>query len=229
MHHNTAVAWVYNLEEYQQIFNLTENDLSSSILEFPAGMGSFNAQMHALGKRVISGDVFYEDDSASVERHTAKAFARYAQFLKDNPDRLTENSSAAVDAVIAGWQVTYQQFLEDYEQGWQQQRYQALSLPSLPFEDHQFDLALCSDLVFQQSMQSVDQVEKMVSELSRVAKELRIFPLLNEQGDISDHLGPIMLQLQQLNFGVEVKEVPYQVLSGSNAMLRIWAVECKVN
>ena len=229
MHHNTAVAWVYNLEEYQQIFNLTEKDLASSILEFPSGMSSFNAQLHAMGRRVISGDLFYEDDFASVERHTAKEFARYAQFLKDNPDRLTENSSAAVDAVIAGWQVTYQQFLEDYAKGWQQQRYQFLSLPTLPFEDHQFDLALCSDLVFQQSMQSVDQVEKMVSELTRVAKELRIFPLLNEQGDVSDHLGPIMLQLQQLNYGVEVKEVPYHVLSGSNAMLRIWAVECKVN
>ena len=57
---------------------------------------------------------------------------------------------------------------------------------------------------------------------------MRIFPLLDNQGKMSDELGPLMLSFQKKNYGVEVREVAYQTLKGGNAMLRIWEQECHI-
>jgi len=67
-----------------------------------------------------------------------------------------------------------------------------------------------------------------IKEMCRVAKETRIFPLSNAYGEISDLLGPVMLQLQIAHYGVELKQVAYEFQRGSNAMLRIWPTACAV-
>lgn len=98
-------------------------------------------------------------------------------------------------------------------------------LPHLPYKTHQFDLVLCTDFIFHHAL-SHEKITEIVKELCRVAEEVRIFPLLNHQGKMSDALGPLMLMLQKKNYGVEVRQVPYQ---SGNAMLRIWGVECEVS
>ena len=42
--------------DYCSIFNLSPADLEVKILEFPAGVSTFNAQMTALGKSVVSAN-----------------------------------------------------------------------------------------------------------------------------------------------------------------------------
>ncbi len=54
-----------------------------------------------------------------------------------NPDSLLTNRKNALT-----------EFLADYEDGKRTERYQVASLPSLPFSDNQFGLALCSHLLF---------------------------------------------------------------------------------
>ncbi|GAH25802.1 unnamed protein product, partial [marine sediment metagenome] len=56
----------------------------------------------------------------------------------------------------------------------------------------------------------VDSHLAAVEEMIRVAGEIRIFPLQDYQGEIASLVGPLMLALQQKNYGVEVKQVPYQ-------------------
>lgn len=126
------------------------------------------------------------------------------------------------------WDKRAKQFIDDYTDGLQQGRYLAVEYGQLPFESHQFDLALCSDLVFRADASDKLTTDLIISELCRVAKEVRIFPLLDAQGEVAQDLGPLMLQLQHHNFGLEVKEVAYEQLKDGNAMLRIWATECKV-
>ena len=56
-------------------------------------------------------------------------------------------------------------------------RYVTASLPSLPFENGQFDLALCSHLLFLYSAQlSLDFHRASIEELLRVASEVRAVP-----------------------------------------------------
>lgn len=103
-----------------------------------------------------------------------------------------------------------------------------LNSPVLPYKTSEFDLALCSDTIFQHGL-SVSAMYTAIKELCRIATEIRIFPLLDSVGKISDELGPLMLYLQKNNFGVEVRAVSCKAEHGDNALLRIWSQTCEVS
>ncbi len=100
---------------------------------------------------------------------------------------------------------------------------------TLPFPDFAFDLALCPDYLFiDEENQSIDFHLKQILELARVAKEVRIFPLSDSQGLPSHLLGPVLLGLQQENYGIEVRDVTTFLHPKGSAMLRVWAQQCHV-
>ncbi len=71
------------------------------------------------------------------------------------------------------------EFLTDYSAGLKEGRYIEAMLPSLQFEDKEFDIALCSHYHFLYSEHlSEDYHMQSIEELCRVASETRIFPLL---------------------------------------------------
>ena len=99
---------------------------------------------------------------------------------------------------------------------------------TLPFTDFTFDLALCPYYLFSvEDSLPVEEYLRLIYELARVAKEVRIYPLINN-GLTSPHLGPVLLGLQQENYGVEVRDVTSSLLQ-ANAMLRVWAQQCHVS
>ena len=98
----------------------------------------------------------------------------------------------------------------------------------LPFADFTFDLALCSSYLFTSMIEGADRHLTIIRELARVAKEVRIFPLIDSQGVLSPLLGPVLLGLQQENYGVEVRDVTSSNDFKKNAMLRVWAQLCHV-
>ena len=98
----------------------------------------------------------------------------------------------------------------------------------MPFDDFSFDIAICPYSLFTENNTNLDFHLKVIRELSRVAKEVRIFPLINPQGILSPLLGPVLLGLQQENYGVEVRDVTSPLLQKENAMLRVWAQLCHV-
>ncbi len=92
-------------------------------------------------------------------------------------------------------------FLEDYEQGAVEGRYLPHELPDLPFHDSQFDLCLCSHLLFTYSEHlSADFHERAVLEMCRVAGEVRIFPLLDMSGILSPHVDPVCEGLRRQGY-----------------------------
>ena len=100
---------------------------------------------------------------------------------------------------------------------------------SLLFADFAFDIALCPNYLFTQSVpQDVVFHLQVIRELARVAKDVRIFPLIDSLGLLSPLLGPVLLGLQQENYGVEVRDVMSSVPQKANAMLRVWAQLCHV-
>ena len=100
----------------------------------------------------------------------------------------------------------------------------------LPYPDFAFDLALCPDYLFSdEEHQTIEFHLKQIIELARVAKEVRIFPLSDSQGVSSPLLGPVLLGLQQENYGIEVRDVTIFLHPKGSAMLRVWAQQCHVS
>lgn len=222
----STLSWIYSLADYRLMFDLSEKELTKRILDFPGGISSFNAEMHALDHQVISADRIYNLQQAEMLDLGEQLFVQSEEQLRSNIDAL-ENPKSLED-VIVNWDSSKTTFLMDYTLGREQGRYQEACLPKLPFKDDQFQLALCSDFLFHLQAREGFDAKLLIAELCRVSTEARIFPLMNEAGQIAEKLGPIMLLLQQNNFGIEVRQVKYPYRKGSNAMLRIWQRECIV-
>ena len=79
-------------------------------------------------------------------------------------------------------------FLADFEDGKAQGRYVPAALPHLPFADGAFDLALCSFLFFlRPERHSISFHVDGLSELVRVAREVRVFPILQVDGRLPEY------------------------------------------
>jgi hypothetical protein len=117
---------------------------------------------------------------------------------------------------------TMRKFLEDFDIGKMQGRYLPESLPTLNFADCQFDLALCSHLLFLYSVQlSFDFHRDSIQELCRVSQEVRIFPLLTLNCEKSPYVAPIQSHFSEAGFTVDICRVPYEFQKGGNEMMRI--------
>lgn len=113
-------------------------------------------------------------------------------------------------------------FLQDYATGKQEGRYVAVELPNLDFEDHEYDLALCSHFLFLYSEQC-DLAFHLASikEMLRVSKEVRIFPLLTLMLKPSPYIDFIVTEFSNMGYSVSIIEVPYEFQKGGNKMLVI--------
>ncbi len=225
---SVSTMWVYSLTDYRQLFDLHDEDLTKSILDFPGGISSFNAQMKKLGHFVVSADEIYDQDANEIKALAENIYVHAKEHLETNLELLKSPNEAVLQSIEKTWSQSQGAFLKDYTAGQSEGRYVFASLPKLPFKDQQFQLMLCSDLLFHEQARSGMDPNAVVSELCRVAEEVRIFPLLDETGQTSELLGPLMLELQQQDYGLEVREVPYEQHQGGNAMLRIWSTHCVV-
>lgn len=219
-------ALVHSLADYRSMFDLDEAAMQRRIIDYPAGISAFNAEMVAAGyRKVVSVDPYYHLSPMDMIKHVDFVIQELSEKADHFEAHLQGHGEQAIENILNVWNQYAQEFLADYSVGKQEGRYRAGSLPRLPFADDEFELALCSDMIFREVKFSS---EAIVLELCRVANEVRIFPLLNQEGEIATQLGPVVLSLQQLNLGVEIKAVPYTLLAKSNAMLRVWRKECVV-
>ncbi len=223
-----SYGWVYALRDYYQMFDLSDQDLTRRILDCPGSISSFNAELAQKGVQIVSGDCLYQQSLQAVSDYADSLYRFNCDVLSQHQERVSGHDASVLDTIFNDWLLSKQIFLEDYERGCVEGRYQAMSLPTLPFKDDQFELALCTDFLALSSTAAELSSEVLVEELCRVAEEVRVYPLMNAQGDMHEALGPVMLRLQQQNFGVEVREVAYEQQVGGNAMLRIWSKECLV-
>ena len=76
-------------------------------------------------------------------------------------------------------------------------------------------------LFFYSDSLSLSFHQEAVDELCRVAREVRIFPLLTYSAEPSAFVGPIVKHLQNAHREVTIEKVPYEFQRGGNAMLRI--------
>lgn len=228
-HKAHAPGWVYNLADYRQMFDLTDADLQLKILDYPGGISSVNAELSQINGSVVSGDQFYEHENKSIKDYADKILQQNISHLHNHKAILQQSSEQATEQLIAQWAERKAQFLTHFNADKNKNHYKNMRMPVLPLENHEFQLALCSDLLFHTQGREGYSPEQLIEELCRVALEVRVYPLLNENGAIAPTLGPVMLHLQEHDFGVEVRSIAYHELSGGNAMLRIWNKKCVVS
>jgi hypothetical protein len=115
-----------------------------------------------------------------------------------------------------------QEFLADYDNGRESGRYVAAELPDLPFAVEAFDIALCSHFLFLYSDNlSLEFHQRAIEGMCRVAREARIFPLLNYNAEPSPYLDPLLRSLASDGYALSIERVPYEFQRGGNAMLRV--------
>jgi hypothetical protein len=112
-------------------------------------------------------------------------------------------------------------FLQDFPGGKAAGRYVDATLPTLPFADASFDLALCSHFLFFYTTQLGDEFPRSaIGEMCRVASEVRVFPLLTLAG-MRSLVDPIFREFGASGFIVSIQKVPYEFQRGGNEMMVI--------
>ncbi|MEG4628095.1 class I SAM-dependent methyltransferase [Microcoleus sp. AR_TQ3_B6] len=220
---DNVIPWGRCLDEYIGMFSLTSSDLKLAILDCAGGPASFNAEMTRQGKKVISCDPVYQFTAVEIGDRIQETYHTVIDAVKANVDGYLWNNFESPYQLAEVRMKAMREFLEDFPSGLQQGRYITSELPVLPFENGQFDLALCSHFLFAYSNLLSEEFHlEAITEMCRVAKEVRVFPLLQSfSGEESEHLNPIVTELKKRNFRVEIQEAPYEFQKGGNQMLRV--------
>ena len=215
-----VVPWGRDFDEYAAMFGLGRHDLSRRILGCADGPASFNAEATARGARVVSCDPIYQFTPAQIASRIADASPGILEQTRANADGFVWNRFASVDALGKARHAAMDRFLEDYACN-AAQRYVAAALPTLPFPDEAFDLALASHFLFLYSGQlSFDFHLTALRELCRVAKEVRVFPILTLAREPSPYLNPLIDALAREGWAARLERVDYEFQRGGNVMLR---------
>jgi hypothetical protein len=220
------IPWGRSFSEYVGMFSLTAADLEGQILGCGDGPASFNAAMYLQGRKVVSVDPLYQFTPEQIRVRVRDA---YETIVK----QLAANQSAYVWTTIHSPQdlgrvrlEAMVEFLGDFERGKTEGRYLPLELPKLPFADGAFDLALCSHLLFTYSNHlSLDFHCQSILEMCRVAREVRVFPLLDHSCEPSPHLEYVCRFIEEHRGRWTIESVAYEFQRGGNQMLRIGATD----
>ena len=215
-----VVPWGRNLDEYSAMFALTADDLTGSLLGCADGPASFNAELSATGKRVVSVDPLYAFEAEKIRQRIDACFDEIIAKVELNRTQFVWHSIGSVDELARVRRTAMERFLSDYRQG--EPRYVDASLPTLPFADGEFDLALCSHFLFLYTEQlDLDFHVDSLRELCRVATEVRVFPLIDLAVKPSKHVAAVRERLESEGCYFSIEPVEYEFQRGGNEMLRL--------
>jgi hypothetical protein len=219
----SVVPWGRSYDEYVRMFALTEADLASRILGCGDGPASFNAEATRRGTRVVSCDPLYQFEASQIRQRIHETASEVLDQARRNAHEFVWNEAIPdVDALKQVRMSAMAAFLDDFASGRVEGRYVNAGLPVPPFADAAFDLAVCSHFLFLYSQQfdAAFHLQSM-RELCRVAREVRVFPLLALGGVVSPHLEPVVRALEGDGHAVRVERVSYEFQRGGHQMLRV--------
>ena len=217
-----VVPWGRSFDEYRHMFALSEQDLQSRILGCADGPAGFNAEASRRGAAVVSCDPLYRCDTRQIRQRIDATFDEMLDQTRRNADEFVWDTITSVDELAALRTSAMETFLADYDEGRTAGRYVEGELPALPFPDQSFDVALCSHFLFLYSDQLGETFHlDAVHELRRVAREVRIFPMLALGCRPSPYVETIVASVRSSGGDVSIEAVPYEFVRGGNQMMRI--------
>lgn len=215
------VPWGRSFKEYVRMFNLTKKDLRSKIVSCGDGPAGFNVEMKKRGYEVVSCDPIYKFSAQQIKSQIDKIYDSVIKQLEDNRRDYVWESFKSPEALGRIRMQAMRDFLMDYSRGKKEGRYVAQRLPKLSFKDGQFDIALCSHFLFLYTGRlSFSFHMKAIAEMLRVAREVRIFPLLELGGKKSPYVKEAIKILREKGYKVAISRVDYEFQRNGNKMLR---------
>ena len=217
------VPWGRSKKEYMEMFNLTQEDIvTRKILGCGDGPSSFNTEVDYDGGSIISIDPLYAYSKKEIMQRIDEVAPIVMEEVKAHADRFVWKNIPDVESLEHMRIEAMMEFLMDYEDGLEEGRYVEAALPNLPFEDDSFDLALSSHLLFLYSEHLDEQFHKdAIDEMLRVAKEVRIFPLVTLANERSAYLEGVISHLKEKGCSVEIVKSGYEFQKGGNSMLKV--------
>ena len=212
--------WGRSYAEYVAMFALTDSDLRRRILGCGDGPAAFNAELTAQGGNIVSCDPLYQFSAARISGRIHAHAGSTLQRAADNADKFIWKTIRDPAELGKIRMAAMERFLADYVTG--NGCYVAAELPDLPFPSHTFNLALCGHFLFLYSHNlSLEFHLAAARELCRVAREIRIFPLVDFDAELSPFVEPVRESLHAAGFRTEIAPVPYEFQRGGNQMLKI--------
>lgn len=220
--YEAAVPWGRSFDEYVRMFSLSEPDLEKQILACADGPAAFNAGMAERGYSIVSCDPLYQFSAAQVRTRITETYENIIRQTHNNLDSFVWTTIRSVEELGRVRLAAMERFLADYDAAAKAGRYVAAELPDLPFRKETFDLALCSHFLFLYSpILSLELHQQAVDAMCAVAAEVRIFPLLTYDGEISPYVAPVVAAMKGTGRLVSIDRVGYEFQKGGNEMLRI--------
>jgi hypothetical protein len=217
----SVVPWGRTLEEYQTFFQLTEEDLHKNILSIGDGPASFNSEMHQKGNRVLSLDPIYAFSTEQLQDRIQETRTEVMMQVRNNAEKFVWTTIKNPDELERIRLQAMSAFIKDFAAGNAENRYVAHEMPTaIDCPDNSFDLGLSSHFLILYSTLGLDFHIQSITEMLRLCKEVRIFPLLNLNAEKSDVLDEIVEHFSK-DYTVEIKEVAYEFQKNGNQLLSI--------
>jgi hypothetical protein len=126
-----------------------------------------------------------------------------------------------LDALKAQRERAYRGFVADFRQHGHS-RYITTEYPNSSFADGQFDLALVSHFLFLYDEQlDYDFHRKTLLELLRVAREVRLFPLVNMRTEHASAVAKLSTDPVFASYDIRIVPVDYEFIRNSREMMVI--------
>lgn len=219
---NTVVPWGRSFDEYVAMFALTEGDLSRRILGCGDGPAAFNANLTRRGGCIVSLDPVYAYGAKEIEGRIGETYTKVMEQLRKNEADYVWTHFRNPEEVGATRMAAMREFLADYEAGRAAGRYVDGDVECMPFADGEFSLALVSHFLFMYAAQlDRDFHVKALLELTRVAEEVRVFPILTLDGKPYPEMDYVLAELRNRGYVTAVRRVAYEFQKGGNEMLVI--------
>lgn len=203
-------------EEYEAMFALDEPD--GPVLDCASGVGSFVVEAREQGLTAVGADVAYSRPYDVLARAARRAQAETIAQLQAKRHLYEWEFYGDVETRETYLERASERFLADYPDG----RYVAAGLPDLPFADGAFRLALSANFLFLYD-DRLDRTfhEAALAELTRIADEVRVFPLASLDRTRSAYVTPSIETLRDAGRTVRVADVPYEFQPGATEMLLV--------
>jgi SAM-dependent methyltransferase len=213
--------WGRRLDEYEAFFALSDVKPGTSMLDVAAGPASFAAEAVERGWSVVAADPIYNFEGDAIRRQFEMTTPPMREGLRVASYRFKWSFYGSEERVYKRRREALELFLQDFQRAGKV-RYLPTALPNLSIPDGAYDLALVSHFLFLYG-DCLDGAFHLAAlrELLRVAREVRVFPLVNLDGRPSSHLPAVMQALEADGFMPELLPVDFEFQVGATKMLRV--------
>lgn len=213
-------------EEYIQMFNLQESDLSRGmVLDIAAGGSSFTADAIGRGYEAIAVDPRYGSGIQAWVQEAAEEIETSTAKLAKLEEYFDWSYYGSLDNHRNGRRASLERFSAHINESVGTSRYVNGRLPDLPFQDDQFSLVLCSHFMFLYANQfghefHINSVLEMIR-ICRPGGQIRIYPLISLSWEPYSELDQLMETITANGGTPELLSSNLPFIPGSEQYLRI--------